>query len=162
MKPGILLRAEALTATAFQPFGEVMEASPDARQFAINDGNTLRFHDLARLDAGPDGRLMVSIFRGQPRTAAVRGAHDGAPPAWQSGLHAALRAAVSGGGGPARRSPHCRYAEGLLAGPQQGVNYAAGVWHHPCWRCTRPATFWYWTGTAAPPTAMKCNCHARY
>jgi hypothetical protein len=30
MKPGILLRAEALTATAFQPFGEVMEASPDA------------------------------------------------------------------------------------------------------------------------------------
>jgi len=59
---------DALTAAAFAPFGEVIAADAAAQCLSINAGNTARYHDLARLDAGPDGRLIVSIFRGQPRT----------------------------------------------------------------------------------------------
>ena len=62
------LTPEPLTREAFAPFGDVIEASDAVRHFTINAGNTERYHDLADIDAGPDGRVIVSIFRGQPRT----------------------------------------------------------------------------------------------
>ena len=63
----ITLTASALSADAFAPFGQVLSAASAARQFTINGGNTERFHDLAELSADADGRLIVSLFRGQPR-----------------------------------------------------------------------------------------------
>ena len=63
----MILRVEPLTAEAFAPFGEVIEADARFLSFPVNAGTSQRFHDLARLDPGPDGRLIVSIFRAQPR-----------------------------------------------------------------------------------------------
>ncbi len=66
--PALTLEIKPLTREAFAPFGEVIEASDAAQHFTINAGNTERYHDLANIEPGPDGRVIVSIFRGQPRT----------------------------------------------------------------------------------------------
>ena len=57
--------ATPLTAEAFAPFGEVLEATGDFR--LINEGMCKRHHDRARLDFGPEGRAGVSIFDAIPR-----------------------------------------------------------------------------------------------
>lgn len=54
-----------LTAAAFAPFGEVLEAAGAFR--LINEGNCRRHHDLARLDFGPEGRAGLSVFDAAPR-----------------------------------------------------------------------------------------------
>ncbi len=58
------LVAEPLTAEAFAPFGDVLEASGDFR--LINAGLCRRHHDRARIDCG-DARPGLSIFEAQPR-----------------------------------------------------------------------------------------------
>ncbi|MDQ7989831.1 MAG: ureidoglycolate lyase [Candidatus Dactylopiibacterium sp.] len=125
------LEVEALTAQAFAPFGEVIEASDAARHFTINGGNTERFHDLARLDAGPDGHLIASIFRGQPRalpfTVSMMERHPKGSQAFMplSG-RAYLVVVAPPGAPPVAASLRC-----FLARAGQGVNYAVGTWHHP-------------------------------
>ena len=69
-----IIKTEALTATAFAPFGDVLEVSgiPDKM---INQGLCGRFHDRAKLDFGPgsDGaRAGISIFQAQPRSLPYR------------------------------------------------------------------------------------------
>lgn len=60
------IATEPLTASAFAPFGQVIEAAP-ANRITINAGMTERYNDLARIElAGPDARPMISLFRGQP------------------------------------------------------------------------------------------------
>jgi ureidoglycolate lyase len=59
--------AEPLTADAFAPFGDVLEAIGDPDRM-INRGLCGRWHDRARVDFGPGGRAGVSIFRAQPRS----------------------------------------------------------------------------------------------
>lgn len=55
------IRVEPLTAGAFAPFGDVLEAQGASR--LINQGMCHRYHDLARLDFGADGRAGISVFR---------------------------------------------------------------------------------------------------
>ena len=57
----------------------------------------------------------------------------GAAPAGQPGLHAAEPAALPGGGAPPADAsrPDLARLRCFAAGPGQGVNYAAGTWHHP-------------------------------
>ena len=65
---GIQLEIEPLTREAFAPFGDVIACDEAARHFAINEGTTERFHDLARVDvADGKGRALINIFRAQPR-----------------------------------------------------------------------------------------------
>ncbi len=59
-----LLPLETLTAEAFEPFGQVIEATDPERALEINYGATKRFDDLAMIDtAEAEGRTSVSIFR---------------------------------------------------------------------------------------------------
>ena len=58
------IRPEPLTAEAFAPFGEVLEATGDFR--LINAGLCRRHHDRALLDFGT-GRAGISIFNAEPR-----------------------------------------------------------------------------------------------
>jgi ureidoglycolate lyase len=60
-----VLRPRPLTAEAFAPFGEVIEAAGPFR--LINAGLCRRHHDLARLDFGPGGRAGISVFAAEPR-----------------------------------------------------------------------------------------------
>ncbi|MCL4163586.1 UNVERIFIED_CONTAM: hypothetical protein GTU68_048634 [Idotea baltica] len=59
------IKALPLTAEAFAPFGDVLEAVGAADKI-INQGLCERFHDRAKLDFD-DGRAGISIFRGEPR-----------------------------------------------------------------------------------------------
>ena len=61
------LKVEPLTREAFAPFGDVIEASDMAQHYTINAGNTERYHDLANVHVGQDGKAILSIFRGQAR-----------------------------------------------------------------------------------------------
>lgn len=128
--PPVLL-PEPLTAAAFAPFGDVIEAGPGVPSFPINAGNTLRFHDLARIEPGPEGRAILSIFRGQARAipfpVEMMERH---PLASQAFVPLAPRPylVVVAPPGPA---PTGADLKAFLAAPGQGVNYAPGVWHHP-------------------------------
>lgn len=61
--------AEPLTAQAFAPFGDVLQATGDFR--LINAGLCRRHHDRARLDFG-EARAGISIFQAQPRALPYR------------------------------------------------------------------------------------------
>ena len=125
------LKIEPLTHEAFAPFGDVIEASDAVKHFAINAGNTERFHDLANLDAGEDGRVIVSIFRGQPRalpfTVPMMERHPQGSQAFVplSGRHYLVVVARPG------EPPTAGDLRCFLASATQGVNYAKSVWHHP-------------------------------
>lgn len=59
-----------LTAAAFAPFGDVIEAAGDPDRI-INAGLCGRWHDRARLDFA-DGRAGISVFRAEPRRLPLR------------------------------------------------------------------------------------------
>lgn len=59
-----LIHAEPLTAAAFAPFGDVLDATGEFRP--INAGFCRRHHDRARIDFA-DGRAGISIFDAVPR-----------------------------------------------------------------------------------------------
>jgi ureidoglycolate lyase len=100
---------QALTADAFAPFGEVIEASDRAEQIAINYGQTTRFNDLAHIDVA-GGHAIVSIFRGRPLDPPLLKIFERHPLGSQSFTPLSGRV--------------------FHAAAHQGVNYAKGVWHH--------------------------------
>ncbi|MBL9073001.1 ureidoglycolate lyase [Tabrizicola sp.] len=55
-----------LTAEAFAPFGDVLEATGPFR--LINAGLCKRHHDRARLDFGAGGCAGISVFQAEPRS----------------------------------------------------------------------------------------------
>lgn len=121
-----MIRPERLTAPAFAPFGQVLEASgpPDR---IINRGLCGRFHDRAVLDFG-DGRACLSLFDAAPRSLPYRlemlerhplGSQAFLPMSAQPFL---VIVAPDEGGRPG--APRA-----FLTDPGQGVNYARGTWH---------------------------------
>lgn len=124
------LTPEPLTAQAFAPFGDVIEASPAAEQRAINYGATTRFHDLARVDVVEDaGKPLISIFRSTPIERPVRvQIMERHPIASQAFMPLSGRPYLVVVAPPGELDPDAIRA--FLAGPGQGVNYARGTWHH--------------------------------
>jgi OHCU decarboxylase len=125
------LTIEPLTREAFAPFGDVIQADDSVRHFTINDGNTERYHDLARIDPGPDGRAIVSIFRGQPRAlpfpVTMMERHPRASQAFFPLSERPYLVVVA----DAASTPRVEDLRVFLCTAGQGVNYAKGVWHHP-------------------------------
>ena len=122
---------EALSFTAFAPFGDVIEVREGVRHYPINGGTTERYHELTAIDLGRDGRGIVSIFRGQPRPLPLRlEVMERHPLASQAFVplsgHPYLVVVA-----PAGEAPTPGALRIFLARPDQGVNYAPGVWHHP-------------------------------
>lgn len=121
------LRAEALTAAAFAPYGQVIEcAGHDS--YAINAGSSQRFSDLARLESDAAGRLALSIFRAAAQALPCRlhtlerhplGSQAFVPLAGQ-------RFVVVVAGGPDPGSLRAFVSDG-----RQGVNFRRATWHHP-------------------------------
>jgi ureidoglycolate lyase len=119
-----------LTASAFSPFGQVIEADA-SRMRLINGGTTERFHALGVAEASGDGaRVIINLFRGQPRAFPYKiemmerhplGSQSFSP---LSGTPYLVVVSKDEAGRPGR--PHVFLARG-----DQGVNYLRNVWHHP-------------------------------
>ena len=120
---------QPLTAAAFAPFGDVIEASEHARQIPINHGYTTRFHDLAGIDvADGNGRAIVSLFRARPLNPPLLKVFERHPLGSQAfmplgGRPFLVAVAPAGHFDPAA-------VQVFRAQPHQGVNYAKGTWHH--------------------------------
>lgn len=126
----IELPIRSLKASAFAPFGEVIEADASTMRL-INGGTTERFHALFSPEAvGEGARVIVNIFRGQPRAFPYEiGMMERHPFGSQSFSPLSGRpflVAVSADEGGRPGAPQV-----FLAGPHQGVNYRRNVWHHP-------------------------------
>jgi len=127
----ITLIPHLLTQQSFAQFGDVIEATNAAQHFSINSGNTERFHDLANIDPGADGKVIVSIFRGMPRRLPFivemmerhpKGSQCFIP---MSGRPYLVVVA------PPSKVPTVRDLCAFFVRGDQGVNYSVGVWHHP-------------------------------
>ncbi|MDH5341133.1 MAG: ureidoglycolate lyase [Rubrivivax sp.] len=131
-QPRIVLRPQPLSAASFEPYGQLIEANPEAPHHTINDGHAERFHDLARVDtAEAGGRTLVNIFRARPRALPLRlslverhrlGSQLFMPLSSQRFI---VVVAAAG------RAPEPDALRCFLAGAGQGVNLSRGVWHHP-------------------------------
>ena len=121
------LAIEPLTRDAFAPFGDVIEAAADHLSFPINAGTSQRFHDLARLDPGEGGRLIVSIFRAQPRrlplAITMLERHPKASQAFMPLAGRPFLVVVA----PKGEQIDPAQIRAFLAQGKQGINFAAGV-----------------------------------
>ncbi len=134
-----VIKAQPLTADAFAPFGDVLEATgkPDK---IINNGFCGRYHDRARLDFGPDGRAGISVFKAEPRalpyTLDLLERHpDGAQAFIPMSLDAYLvTVAEDANGTPAN-------IRAFIAGPGQGINYHRNTWHGVLTPLSAPGLF---------------------
>lgn len=132
------LDASPLTADAFRPFGDVLEAA-GAADMIINGGRCDRFHDRARLTFG-SGRAGISVFRSNavslPFRLEVMERHPIGSQAFLPMTDApylvVVAGDVSGRPGPPKA---------FLAAPDQGVNYLAGTWHAPLLALKEGAAF---------------------
>ena len=126
----IPIPTEPLTARAFAPFGDVLEAVgvPD---MVINEGFADRFHDRARLDFGTGvskGRAGISLFRARARSLPYRltmferhplGSQAFIPMQAEPWL---VTVAPDENGRPG--TPRA-----FIAAPGQAINYHRGTWH---------------------------------
>ncbi len=125
-----ILKPEPLTAADFAPFGDVLEVGTAKEIRNINYGNTQRFHDIARLDLqGENGTPLASIFRSKPLPRPIQikvmERHPMSSQAFYPLNSHPFMVVVAPAGDFDAAKLRC-----FLAGPQQGVNYARGTWHH--------------------------------
>ena len=122
---------EPLSAEAFQPFGDVIEAVDTAAHYPINHGTAMRFDSSTTIDVDSEGgRAQVSIFRSDPVTLPMRVASMERHPLGSQTFFPLeqrpyLVLVSLGAERPSLEDLRC-----FIAGPGMGVNYARGTWHH--------------------------------
>lgn len=112
---------------AFADFGEVIETE-GAAHYPINQGTAERFHDLARIDMGENGKALVSIVVGQPRARPIALSMMERHPL---GTQAFIPLQQQDYLVVVAREPLAANLRGFVAKGTQGVNYRRNVWHHP-------------------------------
>lgn len=123
---------QPLTSNAFYAFGDVIEANSDAHNFAINDGFTQRYHDLANVDVSDNqGNAIISIFRStpliQPIAIKMMERHPHGSQAFiPMGQNPYLIVVAPSG------ELDINKIKVFIANSNQGVNYHKGTWHHFC------------------------------
>lgn len=129
---------EPLTAEAFAPFGEVLEAdgAPDK---IINQGLCGRFHDRATVDVS-DGRAGISLFKSQARVLPYRlemvERHpDGSQAFLPMSLDPFLVIVAPDDAGTPGTPRAFRTA------PGQGINFFRGTWHGVLTPLSAPGLF---------------------
>lgn len=128
------LTVEPLTQAAFARFGDVLETGRDDHPtYPINDGFTQRHHALSTVEATGEA-VIISIFEtasfGLPLTIRMLerhplGSQSFTPIGPQS--HSGFYVVVAEG----KTEPDPATLRAFAVAPGQGVNFAAGVWHHP-------------------------------
>ena len=130
--PTRVLQIQPLTAEAFKPFGDVIEATEAARHFSINQGYAERYDKLALVDANDlGGQAAISVFRAKARTwpieLSVLEKHPLGSQAFMPVSGHSYMVVVA----PGVEQPDVDKVQCFLASATQGVNYAKGTWHHP-------------------------------
>ncbi|ASP37354.1 ureidoglycolate lyase [Bacterioplanes sanyensis] len=133
-----VLTPQALTAAAFAPFGELIEARPEP--LLINEGTTERHHALAAVTVG-EGEGIINLFRAQPRSLPMRiTMMERHPLGSQAFLPTDdspyLVLVCLGDKEPDPSTLALFIAQGV------GVNYRAGCWHHPLLALDTVSDFW--------------------
>lgn len=123
-----IVAARPLTREAFAEFGDVLDTEWDDH-YPINGGKCERYHDLARVEAeGPNARVLVSIFRGQPYDFPLKLAmverHPFGSQAFMPLSPAPFLVVVCHDGPEGPAEPHA-----FLTRPGQGVSYPRNLWH---------------------------------
>lgn len=132
------ITTEPLTAQAFAPFGEVLEATGPADRL-INNGRCRRHHDLACLDMA-DGQAGISVFESDPVTLPYAVTLvERHPLGSQAFLPMQARpflviVAEDQGGIPGQ-------PRAFVTALGQGVNIGRNVWHGPLTPLDEPALF---------------------
>ena len=133
------ITVQPLTADAFAPFGEVLDAS-GAPDRIINEGLCGRHHDLAKLDFGPDGRAGISIFNAQARSLPYRldllERHPEGSQAFLPLTGEPFLVIVAPDEGDAPGTPLA-----FMTAPHQGVNFRRGTWHGVLTPLAEPGLF---------------------
>lgn len=129
MQP-LTIQARPLTATAFAPFGDVIETAGRTARL-INEGTCERFDDLAAVDLLEEGgRPLISIFSAKPRAlpfeVKVLERHPLSSQAFYPLDGVPFLVVVAEEGGAAR--PGRIHA--FRAAGNQGVSYRRNTWHH--------------------------------
>lgn len=133
------IHCQPLTAKAFAPFGDVLEASGPADKM-INAGKCGRFHDRAQLDFGPEGRAGISLFDAEPRslpyTLDLLERHPDGSQAFlpMSQTSFLITVAPDENGRPGT-------PQAFLSSPGQGINFHRGTWHGVLTPLTAPGLF---------------------
>jgi len=123
----------ALTTDDFAPFGQVIERSGHPG-YAVNDGSSQRFSDLAQLDADTNGRLALSIFQASRRQWPVMlnklECHPLGSQAFMP-LNGQAFLIVVAEKTPDPSQMNAANLKAFLSNGKQGINFKRGVWHHP-------------------------------
>lgn len=118
---------QPLTAEKFAPYGDVIEAV--GKPIAINDGKTLSFHDLAKIDPGHRGRTIVSIFRSTPAMLPLAiEKMERHPLGSQTFMPLSARPYLIVVAAAGAFNPNTLRA--FRTNGTQGINFRKGTWHH--------------------------------
>ncbi|MBS2027761.1 MAG: ureidoglycolate lyase [Deltaproteobacteria bacterium] len=137
------LLAQPISREAFAPFGELVSAGVVAGASA-NQGTATRFDHAARLESDRvQSRPNLAVFRAQPQDLPfVVKLLEHHPHSSQAFIPMVCKrflvivAPTAADGGPSTGQ-----LAAFVCGPGQGVNYHAGVWHHPIVAIDGPADF---------------------
>jgi ureidoglycolate lyase len=138
-----MLLARPLTASAFSPYGDVVSARSEGGS-AANQGTALRFDRAAALESlRPSARPNLAVFQSHPQalpfTVRLVERHPFStqvflPLVCERFLVCVTSTRPDGG-------PDVLGLRAFICGPGQGINYRAGVWHHPIVAIDGPAEF---------------------
>lgn len=124
------LAAAPLTATAFAPFGDVIE-SEGRSHYPINAGTAQRYSDLAKVEVtAAGGRPLISLLRAEPVALPLRlrlmERHPLSSQAFIPLSSTPFLVIVAPAGALSIEG-----IRAFLSNGRQGVNYRTGTWHHP-------------------------------
>lgn len=132
------IKAQPLTAKAFAPYGDVMDAS-GAPDKLINQGKCGRFHDRAQLDFS-DGKAGISIFQGVtetlPLTLQMVERHPEGSQAFIPMTADPFLVVVASDNGGKPTDP-----KAFITAPGQAINFHRGTWHGVLTPLSKPGLF---------------------
>jgi ureidoglycolate lyase len=137
------IQARPLTREEFAPFGDVIGLELGGGSSA-NQGTAIRYDRVAQLtssrpDAQPNLAVFRSVAKALPFEVRLLERH---PCSTQMFMPLACRRfLVVVCPEDARGEPDLPRLRAFVCGPGQGVNYRAGVWHHPIIALDGPADF---------------------